>query len=461
MDFESLKNTILWGALSNFGKMIFQPNGIFYWAGRAKKEADVIGTIGSIVGIEDELVNNANNNKVTYYIPAIRDYIDKDPANIVPYAPISGLPTLREHWKNWIVEKGKQAKNLPSGSIDVSGKLSLPAVTPGITNGIFLTTRLFLDPKESIISPNKRWGNYDSIITRQCGVNIDSFEVFTEEMKFNLSSMEDKIRDHINSQGRAVMILNFPNNPTGYVPKKDEAANIVKKLETIANDLRKPISVISDDAYEGYVYNNTGITASLFYELVNKNEYIIPVKLDGASKEMLMYGGRIGFVTLGLNEKWFKSSEKEKVLEEFENKIQGIIRSTVSNSNRIIQSILIQMFESGIEKIIESRKKIIEIVGERYKILNDELAKLSAENTAISVDPNSGGFFLLINLDPKVEATDFNEHLLKNYKTGLIPIVKPKDGINALRVAYSSIPKEQLPILVDNIKKSLSDLNLG
>lgn len=459
MNFPQLQKSIVWDALSEMGKEIFQPNGIFYWAGRAKKEAEIIGTIGAIVGIEGELVDNENENMVTYYIPAIKDFVDKDPGEIVPYAPITGLPAFRKHWQQWIIEKGKTAKNLPSGQIDVTGQITLPAVVPGITNGIFLSTKLFCTPGEMMISPNKRWGNYDSIITRHCGVTINSFNVFTEDMAFNIDGMITKMEESIDKQGKVVVILNFPNNPTGYLPGKEEAAKIVDALDSFAAEKKKPIVVLCDDAYEGYVYNDDGISASIFYELVGKNEYLIPIKLDGASKEMLMYGGRIGAVTLGLHKKWIQENE-EDFLNEFENKLQSIVRSSVSNSNRFIQSLLAKMFDQGIEKVLASRQKIIDIVQERYALINDLLGKVAEKTDALSVDPNAGGFFLLINLDEKVKATDFNEHLLKEYKTGLIPIVKPQENINALRVAYSSIPKEKIPKLVENIEKAVKDMGL-
>jgi aspartate/methionine/tyrosine aminotransferase len=270
--------------------------------------------------------------------------------------------------------------------------------------------------------------------------------------------MIEKLEDSIKKQNKAVLILNFPNNPTGYVPVKETVKKIVKGLDELGTKYKRPIVVFCDDAYEGYVYHEDSITVSLFYELVGLNEYIIPLKLDGSSKEMLMYGGRIAAVTLGLNDKWYTSENLEDFVKEVENKFQAVIRSTVSNSNRFIQSTLIKMFKGGIEKIIEERKKIIDIVGERYVLINTLLSEIKSD--AISVDPNHGGFFLLINIDKKVKATDFNEHLLKKYKTGLIPIVKQDQNINCLRIAYSSIPKSQIPQLVENIKNTLIDLNL-
>ncbi len=440
MEFPLLSESILWGALSEKGRAIYQPNGIFFWAGRAKKEAKIIGTIGAIVGPENELLEGQSDKMTTFYLPSLKNIVSENPADIVPYAPIAGIPEMRTSWQKWIIQKGKNAKNLPSGSMDLTNKITLPVIVPGITYGIFFSANLFLNPGELIVSPNKRWGNYDSVLSRQSGAVISSFEMFTQgkEPEFNVAGMIEKLEDSIKKQNKAVLILNFPNNPTGYVPVKETVKKIVIGLDELGTKYKKPIVVFCDDAYEGYVYHEDSITVSLFYELVGLNEYIIPLKLDGSSKEMLMYGGRIAAVTLGLHEKWYLPENLEEFTKEIENKFQAVIRSTVSNSNRFIQSILIKMFEVGIEKIIEEREKIIDIVRERYTLINKLLSEIKSD--AISIDPNQGGFFLLINIDKKVKASDFNEHLLKKYKTGLIPIVKEDQNINCLRIAYSSIP---------------------
>ncbi|MHA1729998.1 MAG: aminotransferase class I/II-fold pyridoxal phosphate-dependent enzyme, partial [Promethearchaeota archaeon] len=256
------------------------------------------------------------------------------------------------------------------------------------------------------------------------------------------------------------IIFNFPNNPTGYVPLKETAQKLIEGLNTLAEKYKKPIVIICDDAYEGYIYHKKAITASLFNELVGLNENIIPIKLDGATKEMLMYGGRIGAVTLGLNDGWYPTGKKQEFLAEFENKLKAVIRSVASNSNRFAQSTLIKMFERGIDNVIKSRQKSIDVVKDRYDLINRLLSKIIEEHDAISIDPNQGGFFLFINLDTKINATDFNEHLLEKYKTGLIPIVKEHDAINGLRIAYSSVPKVQIPALVENIKNALYDFDL-
>ena len=82
------------------------------------------------------------------------------------------------------------------------------------------------------------------------------------------------------------MILNYPNNPTGYTPTKQEVKTIVEAIEALANKGTKVIAVV-DDAYYGLFYEDV-YTQSIFTALTTLNhKNILPVRLDGATKEFL------------------------------------------------------------------------------------------------------------------------------------------------------------------------------
>ena len=137
MKFPHLEKSPLWKAFSDYGKQIFQPNGVFYWSGRAKKEANIIGTIGAILGPENEIEPKGQDKTITFYVPMIREMITCDPQMVVPYTPIDGNPELRELWRDWITYKGTHSVNLPSGAVDLSEHISLPSIVPGLSFGIF------------------------------------------------------------------------------------------------------------------------------------------------------------------------------------------------------------------------------------------------------------------------------------------------------------------------------------
>lgn len=460
MDFKILKNTTLYNSFSDLGKRIFLPDGIFYWSGRAKKEAELIGTIGSAFCSDNEITQDATDEWIPCYLEEIKKYINLSVKDMVPYASIGGLAELRSLWKKWIIKKSRYATTNNEAKLSHLEKyITQPIVTAGVTNGIFMACSLFLNPNETIICPNKRWGNYDNIIVKNIGAEIKMFDFFKYK-QINLEALKAAIMEVKESQDKIVIMLNFPNNPTGYVPTLEEAQNLLELLKETQNQLDIPFIIIVDDAYEPYVYKEEGVlNKSLFYELQQLQEDIIPVKLDGLTKELLFYGGRIGFVTIGLKADWVKENQNlEQLKHEINNKLEGFNRSSISNANHFYQKVAINMFqEFGMDHIIKSRNKVKKVLKERYIKINEELNNL--DSPYISVDPNAGGFFLFVNLEKdKIVATEFADYLLKNYKVGVIPIEKPEENINGIRIAYCSIDIDKIHEFIARIKKALDDL---
>jgi aspartate/methionine/tyrosine aminotransferase len=93
---------------------------------------------------------------------------------------------------------------------------------------------------------------------------------------------------------------------------------------------------------------------------------------------------------------------------------------------------------------------------DRYEKINEELSKI--DNSNISIDPNAGGFFIFVNLNPdKISANQFADHLLRKYKLGVIPIEKQNDNINGIRIAYCSVDLTKIPEFVNRINLALDD----
>jgi aspartate/methionine/tyrosine aminotransferase len=458
MEFKYLQKTPLYSAFSELGKRIFLPDGIFYWSGRAKKEAELIGTIGSAFGFEKDFVDGGGSDWMPCYLNEISEYSNLDIKDIVPYASIGGLNETREIWKDWIIKKSQFNEIKEKDLIEkLEKQITTPIITAGVTNGIFQCSALFLNPGEFIIAPNKRWGNYDNIIEKFIGAKIKSFTFFKDQ-NINLESLELTINEVARVQDKIIIILNFPNNPTGYVPSKEEGKEIVSLLQKQQRNHNKPTVVIVDDAYEPYVYSSDSLNRSIFYDLFQVEEDVIPIKLDGITKELLMYGGRIGFITLGLKSSWVDNDQELEILKnEINNKLEGFTRATISNCNHFYQTLTQKLFkEKGIDNIIASRAKVKDLLKKRYEKINEELAKIEDPN--ISIDPNSGGFFLFLNLNPKkIKATEFGDHLLRKYKVGIIPIEKLDENINGIRIAYCSIDLLKIPELIKRINLALND----
>jgi len=458
MEFEVTKKTPLYNALSEQGKRIYLPQGVFHWSGRAKKEAEISGTLGSAFGYEKDFIEGGSSEWVPLYLEDIKNYTTLSVSDVVPYSQVSGLEDLKNVWKKWIIKKSGYIKDTEHDKLNrLENLITTPVVTSGLTNGIFLCCSLFLNPGEFIISPNKRWGNYDNIVEKLIGAKIKSFDFFTEN-KFNTQGLKNAIYEVSKNQDKLILILGFPNNPTGYVPNDEEIEELIKTLRQIQIELSKPIIVLVDDAYEPYIYSDNVINRSIFYALHEIEEDIIPIKLDGITKEILLYGGRIGFITIGLKPHWVSTDEELMALKsELNNKLSGLVRTTISNSNHFYQTLVIKLFKDvGMEGLIQKRNKIKNLLKDRYEKINEELRKI--DNSNISVDPNAGGFFVFVNLNPnKLSANQFADHLLSNYKVGVIPIEKHNNNVNGIRIAYCSIDLTKIPEFVKRFNLALND----
>jgi len=458
MEFEVIKKTPLYNVLSEQGKRIYLPQGIFHWSGRAKKEAEIMGTLGSAFGYEKDFIEGGSSEWVPFYLEDIKKYTKMSVNEVVPYSQVSGLEKLKIVWKKWLIKKSGYVEDSELDKLNrLENYITTPVVTSGLTNGIFLCCSLLLNPGEFIISPNKRWGNYDNIIEKLIGAKIKSFEFFTED-KFNTQGLKNVIYEISENQEKIILILGFPNNPTGYVPNKEEMEELTNTLRQVQKDISKPIIVLVDDAYEPYIYSENVINSSIFYALHEIEEDIIPIKLDGITKEMLLYGGRIGFITIGLKPHWVSNKEELLTLKsELNNKLSGLVRTTISNSNHFYQALIIKLFEDvGMDGLIKKRDKIKNLLKDRFEKINEELRKI--DNSNISVDPNAGGFFVFVNLNPeKINANKFADHLLKKYKIGVIPIEKHYDNINGIRIAYCSIDLTNISEFVSRINLALKD----
>ncbi|MDP7554939.1 MAG: aminotransferase class I/II-fold pyridoxal phosphate-dependent enzyme, partial [Nitrospinota bacterium] len=214
MEFKALKKSGIFNLLSTFGKEISQPPGIVEWSERAKKEAAINSTVGVATGKPSEYMDSSSDKVGIFHLSAIKElYNNFKPEQIFAYAPVLGIPSVRNSWKKWIGFK------LKDHNPAIESIITQPYAIPGITVGIYVLCRMFLSPTEKAILPEKRWGNYDAIIKRNIGAGIQSFTLFREN-RFNYEGLKSAIVETAKNQDKAFVLLNFPNNPTGYSPDR-------------------------------------------------------------------------------------------------------------------------------------------------------------------------------------------------------------------------------------------------
>jgi len=241
--------------------------------------------------------------------------------------------------------------------------------------------------------------------------------------------------------GKKIVLLNFPNNPTGYTPTDKEVAEIISVIKEAAEGGNK-IIVIIDDAYFGLVYKKGVYTQSIFSELVGLHENVLAIKLDGATKEDYVWGLRVGFITYGI-----KGGSKE-LYGALENKTAGAVRGSISNDSHLSQSLVYHAFSEP--KYLAEKKKKYNILRKRFKAVQKVLKEHKEYSDEFSALPYNSGYFMCIELKNK-EGENVRQVLLEKYSTGVIAIG------NILRIAFSSLPLESIPSIFENIYKACKE----
>ena len=422
-----LKDTTVDYLLSDMGKRMFFPKGIIAQSAEAKqfgKKANA--TIGITV-----------NDGLPVCLPAVQKHLPTlSTSESVAYAPTAGLPKLREIWKEKLFVKNPSLK----------GKnISTPVVVPGLTAGISYISDLFLSEGEDLLACDPSWDNYALVVESRRNANLKQFQMFWGdgyEGGFNIDALKSAMEEEAKKTGKVRVILNFPQNPSGYSPTKDEAQQICKVVKEVAESGAK-ILVCCDDAYFGLNYEENIETQSLFAYLADIHENVLAVKIDGPTKEDYVWGMRCGFLTFGC--KGFTAEQYDALVK----KLMGVIRSSVSCCATPSQSIMLKAFE---DPNLEAEKKHFrEILEGRYRKARAYIDTKKG-HTVLSPMPFNSGYFMSLRCNG-ISAEELRQKLLHEYEIGTIAI-----DDKTLRVAFSSLDKRDIEQTYDAVYKAAEEL---
>ena len=409
---------------SKLGENIILPQDVLI---QSKETAAVTGAINATIGI-------ATINKKAMSLPSINKVLTElNNSEYLPYSPTPGLPKMRELWKEKIL-----ADN-PSINKDF---LSLPMVTTGITQGIDIAANLFSQKGDALLLPNLFWQNYAQIYTIKLGNTIYKYNQFDENNEFSIKNFKQTL--YSIKEDKISLILNFPNNPTGYTPSDVELDSLVEVINIFAKEnTNKQIVIVSDDAYFGLFFeeNHKTPTLSATYKLA-ENENCLIVKLDGITKEFYSWGLRVGFITY-----YTKNDELRKILLE---KTQGYLRSTTSSPSNLSQQIAVRLLEN--KQSLEEKAINDKIIEERYNELKQAISKENL-NSLVTVLPFNSGYFFTIKLPSNINAHEFRLKFLNEYKYGVYSMDN-----DHIRIAFSCLDKELIPELINKFKECIKQI---
>lgn len=153
-------------------------------------------------------------------------------------------------------------------------------VTVGGSEAIDLGIRAIVDPGDEVLVVEPSFVCYKPIIELMHGVPVVIETKIEDEFRLTAETLKAKITDKTK-----LLILPFPNNPTGAVMNR-------KDLEAIADVIRDTnIMILSDEIYSELTYDGRHVSIA---EIEGMKEHTILV--NGFSKAYAMTGWRLGYL---------------------------------------------------------------------------------------------------------------------------------------------------------------------
>jgi aspartate/methionine/tyrosine aminotransferase len=390
--------------LSQLGRRLYFPNGVPAQAADAR-QTGLNATIGQLT----------NDLGFAMPLPSMSRHIKGlTEEEVFLYTTQGGRLDLRSAWQQRIKE-GKEIQ------------MSLPVTCSGLTHGLSLVADLFVDEDTTVLLPAPRWENYDLVFQTRCQGRILNYDVMSGDPSnhrkwgLNLEGLRAAIQ--LAQGGKSVLVLNYPSNPGGYTPTREEA----RKVVSLISESKGPMVVLLDEAYSGMEWEDDIQDRSLFHALSGLDpERFLVVKVDGATKELFFFGGRVGFVS-------FATPNAESAMA-LEIKSKSAIRSTISALPSPSQALVLSALRSP--ELESEAAEIRGVIKKRYLTLRQSL-----ESSKLDFWNFNSAFFALVDAPKGAEET---RQILLRHDLGVVSV----PSVRALRISYSTIPYKRIPELV-------------
>ncbi len=152
-------------------------------------------------------------------------------------------------------------------------------ITVGGSEAIDIALRAMVDPGDEVIVPQPSYVSYEP-----CAILAGAKPVIIElknkdQFRLTAKELEEAITDKTK-----ILILPFPNNPTGAIMEKEDLEKIAKIC------IEKDIFVLSDEIYAELTFKNDHVTIASIPGMKERT-----IVINGFSKAYAMTGWRLGY----------------------------------------------------------------------------------------------------------------------------------------------------------------------
>ena len=158
-------------------------------------------------------------------------------------------------------------------------------VTVGGSEAIDIGLRAMLNPGDEVLIPQPSYVSYMPCVVLADGVPV----VIELEEKDQFKLTPEKLLEKITDKTK-ILVLPFPNNPTGAIMEKEELEEIARIV------IEKDLFVISDEIYSELTYSQRHHTIAAFPGMKERT-----ILINGFSKAYAMTGWRLGYACAPAN----------------------------------------------------------------------------------------------------------------------------------------------------------------
>lgn len=287
-------------------------------------------------------------------------------------------------------------------------------VTVGGSEAIDIGLRAMINPGDEVLIPQPSYVSY-----LPCAILADAKPVIIElkaENEFKLT--KEELLNSITDKTK-VLILPFPNNPTGAIMTKEELEEIAEVI------LEKDIFVMSDEIYSELSYDKAHVSIA---SLPGMRERTIVI--NGFSKSYAMTGWRLGY-----------ACGPEKIIEQMTKIHQFAIMCAPTNS----QYAAVEALRNGDKDVEEMR----ESYNQRRKYLMHRFREMKLE----CFEPYGAFYVFPCIKEFGITSDEFATKFLEEEKVAVVPGTAFGDcGEGFLRISYA-YSLEDLKVALDRLEK--------
>ncbi|NOQ21540.1 MAG: aminotransferase class I/II-fold pyridoxal phosphate-dependent enzyme [Candidatus Aegiribacteria sp.] len=284
------------------------------------------------------------------------------------YTASTGIPELKEA----VAESYSIRRN-------IEWKPENVVVSCGAKHDLANLIRSAVNPGDRVLLPRPYWVSYPEMVKASGGIPVlPEKGIDPEEIV--------KAADH----GAVGLLLNYPCNPSGYVPSDDEMNSIA---DAIADT---DMWVISDDIYEDLVYIDGAAPHILDYrpELSSRTAVV-----SGVSKTYAMTGWRIGYSLANIE--W--------------SRLSGILQAhSTSNPCSISQWAALAAVEGKADKEKSEMYR-------SFRNRRDLICSLLSDVESLQFERPEGAFYVFPRLPAEPDTAKFCSELLEEEGLAVIP----------------------------------------